>query len=463
VKAGSQTTPITRYGSANVSPSRSRPRYRENSNPDVLAFHEGFADIVALFEHFMYPDLVASEIARARGTSAMDLLSGLAKQFGESTQRGGALRDYSNLPDTLNYRSSFEVHDRGSILVKAVYDAFIAIVERRSAGLIELATGGSGVLEPGALHPTLVSRLTDETIRAARHVLRMCVRAIDYCPPVDLDFGTYLRALITADLAQVDEDRYNYRTAFLESFRRWGLLPRNLRTVSLETLQWQHPPRRNKCKEPEKLVRDPTWLAGLLTEIQVIDWRAKLERETIFKLVEERGRRVHNFLAAEISQNPNVALQLGLEQQLKKYHDSWGPGGRPVEDAEWVKKHSDDANYTCFNVESARVATRVRPGGQPRDEVIIVIKQKRPEKLSNGRYFWFRGGVTLVIDPLGADGKSPEILHAITRSMDPERLERECQYRQGDSVAGLRLAYFGKALEEREPFALLHARAEADG
>jgi len=53
--------------------------YREDSNPDVFAFHEAFADIVALFEHFMYPTLVASEIARARGTSAMDLLAGLAR------------------------------------------------------------------------------------------------------------------------------------------------------------------------------------------------------------------------------------------------------------------------------------------------------------------------------------------------------------------------------------------------
>ena len=41
--------------------------YREPSNPDVGAFHEAFADICALFQHFQISDLVRREIAhRAR-------------------------------------------------------------------------------------------------------------------------------------------------------------------------------------------------------------------------------------------------------------------------------------------------------------------------------------------------------------------------------------------------------------
>src|SRR5262249_2643565 len=31
-------------------------RFREATNPDVLAFHEAFADIVALFQHFTLPE-----------------------------------------------------------------------------------------------------------------------------------------------------------------------------------------------------------------------------------------------------------------------------------------------------------------------------------------------------------------------------------------------------------------------
>ena len=39
-------------------------RFQEASNPDVPAFHEAFADIVALFQHFTIPELVRFEIAR---------------------------------------------------------------------------------------------------------------------------------------------------------------------------------------------------------------------------------------------------------------------------------------------------------------------------------------------------------------------------------------------------------------
>jgi hypothetical protein len=60
--------------------------FREFSNPEVRAFHEAFADIVALFQQFTCRDLVRREISRARGDlSAAGLLGGLARQFGEGS------------------------------------------------------------------------------------------------------------------------------------------------------------------------------------------------------------------------------------------------------------------------------------------------------------------------------------------------------------------------------------------
>ena len=93
-------------------------RFEEASNPDVLAFHEGFADIVALFQHFSMPELVRYEIARARGDLRTDdgLLGGLARQFGEASGQRGPLRNYVKAdPKVLHYPDIAEVHDRGSI------------------------------------------------------------------------------------------------------------------------------------------------------------------------------------------------------------------------------------------------------------------------------------------------------------------------------------------------------------
>ena len=65
------------------------PRFNEPSNPDVHAFHEAFADIVAMFQHFSYPGVLRDQIARTRGDmNSESLLGQLAQQFGRATGRG---------------------------------------------------------------------------------------------------------------------------------------------------------------------------------------------------------------------------------------------------------------------------------------------------------------------------------------------------------------------------------------
>ena len=69
----------------------------------------------------------------------------------------------------------------------------------------------------------------------------MCIRALDYCPPVDLTFGEYLRALITADYDLVRDDDRGYRIALIEAFRRRGIFPDDVRTLSEDSLRWHGP------------------------------------------------------------------------------------------------------------------------------------------------------------------------------------------------------------------------------
>src|SRR5918997_249097 len=70
------------------------PRFNEPTNPDVHAFHEAFADVVALFQHFSYPGVLRDQIGRTRGNLASEnLLGQLAQQFGRASGRGAALRD----------------------------------------------------------------------------------------------------------------------------------------------------------------------------------------------------------------------------------------------------------------------------------------------------------------------------------------------------------------------------------
>jgi hypothetical protein len=228
--------------------------FTDPSNPDVYAFHEAFADIVALFQHFSQPEAIVDQISRTRGDLAsQNLLGQLAYQFGQAIGSHGALRDaighwdreqekwLPNDPHPEDFVTATEPHDRGAILVAAMFDAFLTIYRARIADLLRIATGGSGVLPEGNLHPDLVKRLADEATKTAGHFLRIAIRALDYCPPVDITFGEYLRAMITADQELVPDDRWGYRIAIIEAFRRRGIYPRDVRTLSGDSLRWSWP------------------------------------------------------------------------------------------------------------------------------------------------------------------------------------------------------------------------------
>lgn len=417
------------------------PGYKERSNADVGAFHEAFADVVALFQHFQYRDLVRRQIAMARGDlGAATLLGGLARQFGEGVNKKGPLRNYLRpTGEWSSYATTTEVHDRGSLLVAAIYKAFLAIFERRTGDLIRLATGGSGILAAGAIHPDLVDRLTDEACKAASHVLRICIRAIDYLPPVDVTFGAYLRAIITADLEQIDDDRFAYRTAFIESFRHFGLLPTNLRTMSVETLQLTAP------DKPQ-----PEWLAGAVRRLR-IDWRSSPTRWEIYQRQNVRAETLHEILDAYIvRKGAKAAAELGLQLGLPKYDSDTGKEVRAA-----------PPGSTTFEVRNVRAAQRVRPDGDISEQIIVVLAQRRPEPvdgkdMKNG-FFWFRGGATLIISPRNEDRK-PEIRYFVWKPLyDENRLGRERHYRGYPAGQTLRALYFGdRGVAGAEPFAALH-------
>lgn len=226
-----------------------RSQFLVPTSPDVLAFHEAFADLVALFLHFSYPEALRNAIGRARGQIAeAGYLVGLAQQVGFSAGHAGALRGAIDRVDAQGQPqprygdpASIEPHERGAILVAAVFDAFLTVYRRKTARLLRLATSGSGLLPPGELSTDLREALTDIASRLAGHFLNICIRAIDYCPPIGLEFGDYLRALVTVDHSLFPDDPWGYREALIEAFRRRAIYPRGVAHLSEEALRWQPP------------------------------------------------------------------------------------------------------------------------------------------------------------------------------------------------------------------------------
>jgi hypothetical protein len=220
---------------------RLRPLFLEPSNIDVLAFHEGFADIIALFQHFSFQDILRDQLQRTRlDVRTPTPLVQLARQFGFATGSGKALRSALDEPNTKLSDSVSEPHDRGSILVAAVFDGFSKTYQRRITDLVRIATGGTGTLPQGDLHPDLVNRIATEAARTAQRVLDMCIRAFDYMPPVDVTFGDFLRAMITADFELVPDDEFSLRDAMIEAFRLRGIYPDGVTSLAEESLLWDN-------------------------------------------------------------------------------------------------------------------------------------------------------------------------------------------------------------------------------
>ncbi len=470
-------------------------RYTEPTNPDVLAFHEAFADIVALFQHFTFPEVLKQQIAKTRGDlGSQNLLGQLAQEFGKATGNHGSLRDaigYTDekgnwqpyKPDGTEYSSQTEPHARGSVLVAAVFEAFINLYKSRVKDLLRIASNGTGELAKGDLHPDLVNRLAQEASKTAGHVLRMCIRALDYCPPVDITFGDFLRAVITADAELVADDSKDYRIAFVDAFRRRGIEVENVEILSVSSLKYpvvQVMGNRNASNIDV--------LTKFLREFRA-DIIYKKKREDIFNVTHcyKGGGR----LLRENGREENV---MGLHERLtNKFEDRFFEGiTGMLFDGGWQNfgvESSEAYNVQGpkFEVHTLRLASRVGPDGNMLNQIIITVTQSfhiaystdgdnvrfTPVKIyANGRAaksenaFNARGGCTLIFDL-----DSLELRYAISKSIvitNAENGRKELNYdyllrlykhrieQRDDSDYAM---YFGSAFDNSafEPFSFLHA------
>jgi hypothetical protein len=242
-----------------------RNYFMEPTSADALAFHEALADIVALFQHYMFKEPLQEMIRRTRGQIFQNIISpenqssedsplfqaqaneqnplvGLAHQFGEAMGTRKALRSaLGTPPGSTDLKKYFEPHRRGSVLVAAIFDAFFSVYFRRTADLRRIAQASETNDSSKELHPDLVNRLAEIATKTATHFLNICIRSLDYCPPVDILFGDFLRAMITADHDLFANDKYGYRAALIDAFRSRGIAPEGVISYSEESLLWYHP------------------------------------------------------------------------------------------------------------------------------------------------------------------------------------------------------------------------------
>jgi hypothetical protein len=456
-------------------------RFNEANHRDTYAFHEAFADIVALFQHFSFPEVLRHQIARTRGDLAsQNLLGELAQQFGEAIGNYGALRDAigevdketgkwkPHDPKPEDYENTTEPHARGAILVAAIFDAFIAIYKSRVGDLLRIASSGTGILQEGELHPDLVNRLASEAAKSAQHILNACIRALDYCPPVDINFGDYLRAIITADVDLVPDDDRGYRIAFIEAFRRRGIYPRDVRALSVESLRWPLVGANQDFFEP--LAERLRYVANQFSYFK--------SRREIYEKTEKIGFELNRWISEEghqamkeFSSLAGITFEFNLEglRGGSQLGDATPPDtdsklGKEVKAVGKKRQKPDDSGVPKFQIHSIRPARRVGPDGNTLNQLIISIIQSRDisPKVEAGTEvpgFIFRGGSTLILDL-----DTMQLRYSIRKGINDEaRLERYSQYRRSLMMGGsARATYFRHLRNTEEPFAFLHRSFDSE-
>lgn len=242
-----------------------RSHFLDDTNLDVPAFHEGFSDAIALLHHFALPMHVRQAI-ESTGSIWIDSLIDLAPILGEPTNRpgGSALGSakmametamaeleidarQTGIENALNHSIPLysdtapdQRHERGSIFLLAIVDAFLRTFKKRARNYRRL----SGIAKPTesrGLPGELIDILTIEVTKLAEHYLGMLIRAVDYCPPVDITFSDYVRALITADMEVMPVDQHGYRGELIRAFRRRGVHFSDVLDTSEESLRWGRP------------------------------------------------------------------------------------------------------------------------------------------------------------------------------------------------------------------------------
>lgn len=397
-----------------------RAYFSEPTGGDVLGFHEGFADLVATLQHFSYREVVQAAIRRSEGKiEGARLLTGIAHQFGTTLGSTEPLRTAFENADEENpkqYQPDMEAHELGEILVRAVFAAALTVFKRKTAQYLRLATGGTGRLPEGDLPRDLQEILGAQASKIASQFLSICIRAIDYCPPVDLKLGEYLRALITADYDLVPDDRLAYREALIDAFRLRRIYPPNVDSLSEDSLRWQS----------AELI-EPT-IPGLdFATLQFHgDPATPASAKELLRQARVLGgvlRSDHNLGCFGLTRNGNTKL--------------------------------DGDTVSVPSVQSIRSSRRVGPDGQVIFDLVAEVTQFRTVRSLGGPPFRFFGGATVIIGPKG------EVRYVVAKNiLNNTRCEEQQAYLKG---AGRRYWVMsgGELAPIPNPFAPLHKPAAA--
>ena len=200
----------------------------------------------------------------------------------------------------------------------------------------------------------------------------MCIRAFDYLPPVDITFGDFLRALVTADYELNPSDESGLRQEMIEAFRARGIYPEGVASLAEESLIWDYTPdlrlpfSRQMLSNEIMLASETFILDPFQQSDETIDWGS---------YGSEAGEGLRSTLAKHLH---TFALDKAGELFL------------------------DPSRSYPIRVKSFDTVFRVSSRGQLLPEMVVQFTQQNPNIKEDLGGIPFRGGTTIIA---GMDGR----------------------------------------------------------
>jgi hypothetical protein len=256
----------------------------------------------------------------------------------------------------------------------------------------------------------------------------MCIRALDYLPPVDVTFFDFLRALITADAEYVPDDRYDYRVAVVEAFTKRGIVPGDsdaeddgLRSLSADAIRWA-------TFSPSDAIGATRHYRAIVQALrEYADACVYIRRrEDLFNTTRSHRAKLNRMFRSAFDETPRFRTGLGLDE---------GP----------------------IEVHTLRRAMRTRPNGRVDPEVMVSLTQSRrvaADRAADTPRHRVLGGASMIVNL--ADSDMPR--YRIVKSMnDPVRQRSAARFNAANAADPLRSLYLAPRTDQ---FALLHHLAD---
>ena len=258
---------------------------------------------------------------------------------------------------------------------------------------------------------------------------------MDYCPPIDINYGDYLRALITADADLVDNDDRNYRIAFINAFKKWGIYPENVSMLSEETLLYSYETESPEMETLNNSVAE--FLKAFREELSYESDREKIFEKTTAFITggTYQGKKItgfHEYLFGKTAMNQNNNK---LYEQLTGLIFTKNYKNLNIHTSPTYKEGPS------IEIHSIRLNNRVGPDNNLQNQVVINLMQQcgikvrysedtdeydiqttEWEKINDNESgsFVFRGGCTLIFDL-----NSKKLIHVISKPIfDMEKYNR---------------------------------------